>query len=72
MPGLARVAVAAPNDLAASAGTRMAAEGGNAVDAAVAAAIVTMITEPGLVSLASGGFVTVQPENRSDPVTVDG
>ncbi|MDQ3664882.1 MAG: gamma-glutamyltransferase [Actinomycetota bacterium] len=72
MPGLARVAVAAPNDLAASAGTRMAADGGNAVDAAVAAAIVTMITEPGLVSLASGGFVTVQPEDGSEPVTIDG
>ncbi len=72
MPGLARVAVAAPNDLAASAGTRLAAEGGNAVDAAIGAAVVTMVTEPGLVSLASGGFVTVQPEDGSGPVTIDG
>lgn len=67
-----RIAVAAPNDLATTAATRLAAEGGNAVDAALAAALVTMVSEPGLVSLASGGFVTVQPADGSDPVTVDG
>lgn len=70
--GLARVAVAAPNDFAASAGTRLAAEGGNAVDAALAAALVTMVTEPGLVSLASGGYLTVQPAGGADPLTIDG
>ena len=65
------VAVAAPNDLAAQAGVGVAADGGNAVDAAVAAAFTTMVTEPGLVSLAAGGYVSVQPED-GDPVTVDG
>jgi len=70
--GRARVAVAAPNDLAAAAGTRLAAEGGNAVDAALAAVLVTMVTEPGLVSLSSGGFLTIQPADGSTPVTVDG
>jgi len=70
--GQVRVAVAAPNELAATAGTRLAAEGGNAVDAALAAVLVTMVTEPGLVSLTSGGFVTVQPADGSPPVTVDG
>ena len=65
------VAVAAPNELAAQAGVGVAADGGNAVDAAVAAAFTTMVTEPGLVSLTAGGFVTVQPED-GEPVTVDG
>ena len=65
------VAVAAPNDLAAQAGVGVAADGGNAVDAAVAAAVTTMVTEPGLVSLTAGGYVTVQPR-AGRPVTVDG
>jgi gamma-glutamyltranspeptidase / glutathione hydrolase len=63
--------VAAPNDLAARAGVGVALDGGNAVDAAVAAAITTMVTEPGLVSLTAGGFVSIQPED-GDPITVDG
>lgn len=70
--GRARVAVAAPNDLGALAGTRLAAEGGNAIDAALAAVLVTMVSEPGLVSLASGGYLTIQPPDGSDPVTIDG
>ena len=64
--------MAAPNALSTAAAIRAAADGGNAVDAALAAALVTMVTEPGLVSLASGGFLTVQPADGSDPVTVDG
>ena len=56
---------------AADAGERVARAGGNAVDAALAAALVTMVTEVGIVSLSSGGFVTVQP--RAGPAyTVDG
>jgi gamma-glutamyltranspeptidase/glutathione hydrolase len=65
------IAVAAPNDLAAQAGVGVAMDGGNAVDAAVAAAVVTMVTEPGLVSLTAGGFVAVQPED-GEALTVDG
>lgn len=66
------VAIAAPNEAAAEAGAQVARAGGNAVDAALAAALVTMVNEVGLVSLSSGGFVTVQPPDGSDPVTVDG
>ena len=65
------IAVAAPNDLAAQAGVGVARDGGNAVDAAVAAAMTTMVTEPGLVSLTAGGYVSIQPED-GEPVTVDG
>ncbi|WP_101524408.1 gamma-glutamyltransferase [Nocardioides houyundeii] len=66
------VAVAAPNAAAADAGERVAQAGGNAVDAAVAAVLVTMVNEVGLVSLSSGGFVTVQPPGDGTPYTVDG
>src|SRR3954452_5354180 len=73
-PGTRRrrgVAVAGPNERAAQAGVGVAADGGNAVDAAVAATFTTMVTEPGLVSLTAGGFVTIQPED-GEPITVDG
>ncbi|TCN30470.1 gamma-glutamyltranspeptidase/glutathione hydrolase [Kribbella orskensis] len=66
-----RVAVAAPNATAAEAGVRLAAEGGNAVDAAIAATLVTMVNEIGVVSPASGGFVTLQVAG-GEPVTIDG
>jgi len=65
------VAVAAPNTAAADAGVRVAAEGGNAVDAAIAATLVAMVNEVGIVSPASGGFVTLQVAG-GDPVTIDG
>lgn len=66
-----RVAVSAPNDLAAGAGVEVAGAGGNTVDAAVGAAIVAMVTEPGVVSLSAGGYVTVTGPQQ-DPITVDG
>lgn len=66
------VAIAAPNEASADAGEQVARAGGNAVDAALAAALVTMVNEVGLVSLSSGGFVTVQPPDGSTPYTVDG
>jgi len=67
-----RVAVASPNRDAADAGARMGGEGGNAVDAAVAAMLVTCVTEPGIVSLAGGAFATVATADGAPPVTVDG
>ncbi len=67
-----RVAVAASNTLAAAAGVRLAALGGNGVDAAIAGALVSMVCEPGVCSLAGGAFVTVAPDDGSAPVTVDG
>jgi gamma-glutamyltranspeptidase / glutathione hydrolase len=66
------VAIAAPNEAAADAGERIALSGGNAIDAALAASLVTMVNEVGLVSLSSGGFITVQPQDGSPPQTVDG
>ncbi|MCD9198867.1 gamma-glutamyltransferase [Aeromicrobium wangtongii] len=66
------VAIAAPNEAAADAGEQVARAGGNSVDAALAAALVTMVNEVGLVSLSSGGFITVQPADGGPPQTVDG
>lgn len=66
------VALATPNEASADAGAQVARDGGNAVDAAVAAALVTMVNEVGLVSLSSGGFVTVQPGPDATAYTVDG
>jgi gamma-glutamyltranspeptidase/glutathione hydrolase len=70
-PRDARVVVAAPNRLAADAGARLGAEGGSAVDAALASMLVTLVTEPGIVSIGGGAFVTVAPPGEA-PVTVDG
>lgn len=66
------VAIAAPNEQSASAGESVALAGGNAIDAALAASLVTMVNEVGIVSLSSGGFITVQPPDGSAPQTVDG
>ncbi|MGA8851247.1 MAG: gamma-glutamyltransferase, partial [Aeromicrobium sp.] len=77
MPSAARsrgldVALAAPNEAAADAGDQIARAGGNAIDAALAASLVTMVNEVGIVSPSSGGFITVQPPDGSAPQTVDG
>ena len=66
-----RVAVAAVSAPAAEAGARMAAEGGNAVDAALACSLVAVVTHPGMCSLGGGGFLVVWPAGE-DPVAVDG
>jgi gamma-glutamyltranspeptidase / glutathione hydrolase len=66
-----RIAVAATGQQALAAGLGVVEDGGNAVDAALAAAFVGMATEPGVVSLAGGAFVAVWPAD-GDPVVVDG
>ena len=58
---MGRVAVAATGPVSLAAGQEVAAAGGNAVDAAVAAALAAMATEPGIVSLGGGAFVSVWP-----------
>ena len=66
-----RVAVAATGEQALAAGLGVAVDGGNAVDAAMAAAFVALSTEPGMVSFGGGAFVSVWPAD-GDPVVVDG
>lgn len=66
------VAVAAPSPRAADAALRAGALGGSAVDAAVAAVLVAMVSEPGIVSLTGGAYVSVWPSAEPDAVVVDG
>ncbi|MGN6251220.1 MAG: gamma-glutamyltransferase, partial [Marmoricola sp.] len=66
-----RVAVAATGPVSADAGMAAAAAGGNAVDAAIAAMVAAMTTEPGIVSVLGGAFVTVWPAG-GEPEVVDG
>ena len=66
-----RVAIAATGPVSLAAGREVALAGGNAVDIAVAAALAAMSTEPGIVSLAGGAFVSVWPA-AGDPVVIDG
>lgn len=55
-----QIAVAAPSRLAADAAVAMSAAGGGAMDAAVAATIVAMISEPGVCAPGAGGFIAVR------------
>lgn len=68
---MTEVALATTSQLAADAAAEVADKGGNAVDCAIAAALLTMNTEPGVCALAGGAFVTVWPPG-ADPVTIDG
>ena len=65
------VAVASSSQLAADAGAAVAAAGGNAIDAAIAASLTSMTTEPGVCSLGASGYITIWPRSGS-PVTIDG
>lgn len=65
-----RAAVASSSELAARAGLDVAADGGNAVDAGLAALLVSMVTEPGICSPLGGAFLTVW-DPAGAPVTID-
>ena len=65
------VAVASSSQLAADVGAAVAGRGGNAVDTAIAAALASMNTEPGVCGLGGGGFVTVWPADGPAAV-IDG
>lgn len=68
---MSQIAVATCSQLAADAAAEVAAAGGNAVDSALAAALVSMNTEPGVCALGGSAFVTIWPAD-GDPVTIDG
>ena len=68
---MTRVAVATSSTLAADAAAEVAERGGNAVDCAIAAAFVTMNTQPGVCALAGGAYVTIWGKGAA-PITIDG
>ncbi|MEM9173200.1 MAG: gamma-glutamyltransferase, partial [Pseudomonadota bacterium] len=67
----AAVAVATASELAADAARRCIRAGGNAVDAAIAAALMCMNTEPGVCSFAGGAFITIKAPGET-AITIDG
>ncbi len=68
---MSQIAVATTSQLAADAARDVAAAGGNAVDCALAAALLTINTEPGVCALGGSAFITIWPAG-DEPVTIDG
>jgi len=68
---MTRLVIAAGTPITAEAGALIAERGGNAVDAAIAAMIVSMCTDIGIMSPGGGAFITVWPED-DEPVVIDG
>ena len=68
---MTRVAVATTSAIAVDAARQVADAGGNAVDCALATALMSMNTEPGVCALAGGAYITVWAPG-CDPVTYDG
>ena len=68
---MSNIAVATTSQLAADAARELAAAGGNAVDCALAAALLTINTEPGVCALAGSSFITIWQQG-GDPITIDG
>ena len=68
---MSRIAVATTSQRAADAAREVSGAGGNAVDCALAAALMTINTEPGVCALAGSAFITIWPTD-GEPVTIDG
>jgi len=68
---MSNLTIAAGTRITAEAGTAVAEQGGNAVDAAIAAAIVSMCTDTGIMSPGGGAFITIWPPGH-EPVVIDG
>ncbi len=66
-----KVAVATTSQEAADAAAEICELGGNAVDCAIAAAMHSINTQPGVCALAGSAYVTIWPPG-GDPVTIDG
>jgi len=65
------VSIAASSQISAAAGAEVADKGGNAVDAAIAAMVVSLCTEPGIVAPGASGFITIWPAGSDSPVVID-
>lgn len=68
---MSHIAVATTSQFAADAAEEVANAGGNAVDCALAAALMTINTEPGVCALGGSAFITIWRDGEN-PVTIDG
>lgn len=66
-----QVIIASGSQISADAGAAVANQGGNAVDAAIAATVVSMCTDLGVMAAGGSGFMTIWPAN-ADPIVIDG
>ena len=67
---MSRVSIASGSQISANAGAAIAHKGGNAVDAALAAALVSMSTDLGVMAPGASGFITIwSPATK--PIVID-
>ena len=67
---MTKIAIASGSQISADAGTAVASQGGNAVDAALAATLVSMSTDLGVMAPGASGFITIwSPEQP--PLVID-
>ena len=62
---MTNIAIASGSKISADAGAAIAAQGGNAVDAAIAGTLVSMCTDLGVMAPGAGGFITIWPANEA-------
>ena len=67
---MSRVSIASGSQISANAGAAIANKGGNAVDAALAAALVSMSTDLGVMAPGASGFITIWP-SATEPIVID-
>ncbi|ELR97771.1 gamma-glutamyltransferase [Gloeocapsa sp. PCC 73106] len=66
-----KVSIASGSQIAADGGVAVTAKGGNGVDAAIASALVSLCTDPGVIAPGAGGFITIYPPG-GEPIVIDG
>ena len=71
LPIFAENVVATSQHLASTAGLRMLAKGGNAVDAAVATGFAMAVTYPRAGNIGGGGFMVIHSAERHEDVAID-